>query len=45
MTDKLNGKVTSTHEIAVSQDGMTLTDTRHVPGQKQPTIQVFEKEM
>jgi hypothetical protein len=45
VTDKLNGKVTSTHELTVSQDGMTLTDTRHVPGQKQPGIQVFEKEM
>jgi hypothetical protein len=45
VTDKLNGKVTSRHESVVSQDGMTLTDTRYETGQKKPLILVFEKQM
>jgi uncharacterized protein (DUF2147 family) len=44
-TSKSNGKVTSTDEWVVSADSRTLTDTRHVPGQKQPIIMVFEKQM
>jgi len=40
-TSKSNGKVTSTDEWVVSADGRTLTDTHHVPGQKQPMILIF----
>jgi len=43
--NKLNCKVTSTHESVVSQDGRTLTDTSYAPGQKKPVILVFEKQM
>ena len=45
LTDKLNGKVTVTHEAKVSEDGRTLTDTMYRPGQQKPAIFVYEKEM
>ncbi|HEX7361224.1 MAG TPA: hypothetical protein VF283_12105 [Bryobacteraceae bacterium] len=44
-TDKLNGKVTDTHELKVSEDGRTLTDTIHVQGEQKPFVNVWEKQM
>ena len=44
-TDKLNGKIVETHQLKVSEDGGTLTDTIYVPGQQKPVIVVFEKQM
>jgi hypothetical protein len=45
LTDKLNGKVTVTREAKISQDGRTLTETRHRPGRQNPVIIVYEKQM
>lgn len=43
--DKLNGKVTDTQELKVSEDGRTLTYTIHVKGEQKPLIEVWEKQM
>lgn len=44
LTDKLDGKVLSTRELRVSDDGKTLTMTVHQPGRSEPNILVFERE-
>ena len=44
MTDKISGKVKDTQEISVSADGKTLTMTVHIPGRREPNVQVFERE-
>ncbi|MGH9624417.1 MAG: hypothetical protein ACRD4G_08780, partial [Bryobacteraceae bacterium] len=44
-TDKLNGKVTDTQELKVSEDGRTLTDTIHVNGEQKPIVNVWKKQM
>ena len=43
VTDKTDGKVTSTREIGLSADLQTLTMTVHVPGRDRPTVLVFER--
>ena len=45
MTDKLNGEVTDTQELKISEDGRTLTDTTYVKGEQKPVIAVFDKQM
>ena len=45
LTDKVNGKVRSTQEVQVSQDGRTLTDTIHRSGDEKPLVLVYEKQM
>ena len=44
LTEKLDGKVTSTQEITLSSDGKTLTITAHPAGQTAPNILVFERQ-
>jgi hypothetical protein len=44
MTDKLNGKITSTRQVQLSADRKTLTMTVHVPGRREPDILVFERQ-
>ncbi len=43
ITDKYNGKVTDTEEIALSTDLKTLTITVHVAGRDKPNVMVFER--
>jgi hypothetical protein len=43
MTDKTNGKVTDTQEIALSADLKTLTMTVHIVGRDKPNVLVFER--
>jgi hypothetical protein len=44
VTDKINGKMTDTQEITVSEDGKTLTVTTHVPGRSVSNVQVFDRQ-
>jgi hypothetical protein len=44
MTDKINGKIIYTQKIELSSDLKTLTMTRHIVGQSEPNIQVFDRE-
>ncbi|MGH9772049.1 MAG: hypothetical protein ACRD4Q_10185 [Candidatus Acidiferrales bacterium] len=44
-TDKLNGKVTDTQELKVSEDDRTLTETIHVKGEQKPIVNVWKKQM
>jgi hypothetical protein len=44
LTDKINGKVLDTQQVAVSPDGKTLTITTHIPGRTKPNIQVFDRQ-
>jgi hypothetical protein len=43
ITDKANGKVTATKDVALSADLKTLTMTVHVAGGDKPTVMVFER--
>ena len=43
ITDKADGKVTDTEEIALSPDQKTLTVTVHIPGRDKPNVMVFER--
>jgi hypothetical protein len=44
LTDKIGEKVLDTQEISVSDDGRTLTMTRHLPQQSEPNVLVFDKQ-
>lgn len=44
ITDKNDGKIADTREMAVSQDSKTLTITIHVPTRDDPNVLVFDKE-
>jgi hypothetical protein len=43
ITDKANGKVTATKEVALSADLRTLTMTVHIAGSEKPTVMVFDR--
>lgn len=43
ITDKANGKVTDTKEVALSADLKTLTMTVHIAGSDKPTVMVFDR--
>jgi hypothetical protein len=44
MTDKIDGKVIYRQQIELSPDGKTLTMTRHIDGQSEPNIRVFDRQ-
>ena len=44
LTDKIKGKVMSTEDLKVSEDGKTLTVTVHFPGVDKPGIFVYDKQ-
>jgi hypothetical protein len=44
LTDKIGEKVLDTQEISVSEDGKTLTMTRHLPQQSEPNVLVFDRQ-
>ena len=44
ITDKINGKITSTEQIELSPDLKTLTRTVHPVGQREPATFVFERQ-
>jgi hypothetical protein len=44
LTDKIGGKVVDTQEIAISENGKTLTITVHVPDRSEPNVLVFDRE-
>lgn len=44
LRDKIDGKVVDTQQVSVSEDGMTLTITVHVPGRSDPNVLVFDRE-
>jgi hypothetical protein len=44
LTDKIEGRVTDTQQIALSDDLKTLTLTMHIAGQSKPNILVFDRE-
>jgi hypothetical protein len=43
MTYKINGKLLYTQEIELSSDSNTLTMTRHIVGERETNIRVFER--
>jgi hypothetical protein len=43
ITDKANGKVTATKDVALSADLKTLTMTVHIAGSEKPTVMVFDR--
>jgi len=43
MTSKMNGTLLSTQAIELSADLKTLTITRHIVGESEPNIRVFER--
>ena len=43
ITDKANGKVTATKDVALSADLKTLTMTVHAAGGDKPTVMVFDR--
>lgn len=43
LTDKFDGKVSDTEEIALSADLKTLTMTVRIPGSEKPNVLVFER--
>jgi hypothetical protein len=44
LADKIGEKVLDTQEISVSDDGRTLTMTRHLPQQSEPNVLVFDRQ-
>jgi hypothetical protein len=44
MTDKFNGTITHTRQIALSGDRKTLTMTVRTPGRREPDVLVFERQ-
>jgi len=44
MTYKINGKLLYTQEIELSSDSNTLTMTRHIVGERETNIRVFERQ-
>ena len=44
MTYKINGKVRYTQQIELSSDSNTLTMTRHIAGESETNIRVFERQ-
>jgi hypothetical protein len=44
MTYKINGKLLSTQQIEISSDSNTLTMTRHIVGESETNIRVFERQ-
>ena len=44
LTDKIGGKILDTRDIAVSDDGRTLTMTLHLPARSEPDVLVFDRQ-
>jgi hypothetical protein len=44
LTDKIGGKVVDMQEIAISENGKTLTVEVHVPDRSEPNVLVFDRE-
>jgi hypothetical protein len=44
VTYKINGKVLYTQQIELSSDSNTLTMTRHIVGESETNIRVFERQ-
>lgn len=44
MTYKINGNLLYTQQIEISSDSNTLTMTRHIAGESETNIRVFERQ-
>ena len=44
MTYKINGKLLYTQQIEISSDSNTLTMIRHIAGESETNIRVFERQ-